>query len=78
MRDIALDDLVLAVEGGINRRIRLFRLPDDNPAASVVLSRKIVLRDTGDNPLYVCVTLEDGHRLWSSPIYVIRGEKAKR
>jgi hypothetical protein len=78
VRDIALDDLVLAVEGGINRRIRLFRLPDDNPAASVVLSRKIVLRDTGDNPLYVCVTLEDGHRLWSSPIYVIRGEKAKR
>ena len=40
---------------------------------SVRIERQIPLR-TGDNPLYVCVTLEDGHRAWSSPIYLIRSE----
>jgi hypothetical protein len=26
----------------------------------------------GDNPIWVCVTTEDGHQAWSSPIYFIR------
>jgi hypothetical protein len=34
------------------------------------LERTIPLRATGDNPLYVCVTQEDGHLAWSSPLYV--------
>jgi len=69
--DIGLDDLVFEA-GGIGRRIRVFRLPDDNPHRRLRLSRRIALKATGDNSLYVCLTQEDGHLAWSSPIYVFR------
>ena len=28
------------------------------------------LKEKGDNALYVCLTQEDGHLIWSSPIYI--------
>ena len=67
--DIGRDDLVFDA-GGIRRRIRIFRLPDENTHRRVKLSRRIALKDKGDNALYVCLTQEDGHLIWSSPIYV--------
>jgi hypothetical protein len=69
--EIGRDDLVFEA-GGIGRRIRVFRLPDENPHRRVRIERRIELRDAGDNALYVCVTQEDGHLVWSSPIYVFR------
>ena len=69
--DIGRDDLVFDA-GGIRRRIRIFRLPDENTHRRVKLSRRIALKDKGDNALYVCLTQEDGHLIWSSPIYVFR------
>ena len=69
--DIGREDLVFDA-GGIRRRIRVFRLPDDNDHRRVELSRRIKLDTTGDNALYVCLTQEDGHLIWSSPIYVFR------
>lgn len=56
--------------GGIGRRIRVFRLPDENPNRKVHVERTIPLRSEGDNALYVCLTQEDGHLVWSSPIYI--------
>jgi len=67
--DIGLEDMTFEA-GGIGRRIRVFRLPDENPHRQLLLSRRIPLRKTGDNALYVCLTQEDGHLVWSSPIYV--------
>jgi hypothetical protein len=67
--DIGLDDLVFEA-GGIRRRIRVFRLPDENPHRHLHLSRHIPLKRSGDNAMYVCLTQEDGHLAWSSPIYV--------
>ncbi len=58
--------------GGIQRRIRVFRMPDENPHRHLSLTRRIPLRDAGDNALYVRVIQEDGHIIWSSPIYVFR------
>ena len=69
--DIGRDELIFE-NGGIQRRIRIFRLPDVNPHASLQLERRIALRDDGDNALYVRVTHEDGHYTWSSPIYLFR------
>lgn len=66
---IGLEDLVFDA-GGIGRRIRIFRLPDENPARRLQLVRRIPLRRESDNALYVRVTQEDGHLAWSSPIYV--------
>ncbi|HZV93185.1 MAG TPA: DUF3604 domain-containing protein, partial [Caldimonas sp.] len=68
---IGLDDLVFDA-GGIGRRIRVFRLPDENAQRHVEIERDIVLGDLHDNALYACVTQEDGHLVWSSPIYIFR------
>jgi hypothetical protein len=69
--DIGIEDRVFA-NGGIKRQLRVFRLPDENTHTRVQLERRIKLTDQGDNALYVCVTQEDGHLIWSSPIYIFR------
>ncbi|KAA3634799.1 MAG: DUF3604 domain-containing protein [Proteobacteria bacterium] len=69
IEDIGLEDHVFDA-GGIGRRIRVFRLPDENSNDVVRIERRIRLRESGDNPLYVCLTQEDGHLVWSSPIYL--------
>ena len=71
VKDIGLEDLVFEA-GGIKRQIRVFRLPDENPHRAIQLERRISLRSSGDNALYVCLTQEDGHLIWSSPIYLFR------
>ena len=70
--DIGREDIVLGSGGGIRRRMRLYRLPDENTAARMQLRRRIRLQDARDNALYVCVTQEDGHLVWSSPTYLFR------
>ena len=69
--DIGLEDLVFQA-GGIARRIRIFRLPDENLHRTVTLERRIVLAGDRDNAPYVCLVQEDGHLVWSSPIYLFR------
>jgi hypothetical protein len=69
--DIGLEDGAFEA-GGIGRRIRVFRLPDQNPCRRLQLNRRIPLKTVGDNALYVRLTQEDGHLIWSSPIYVFR------
>jgi hypothetical protein len=71
LKDIGRDELIFA-NGGIERRIRVFRLPDHNPHCAIDIERDIELVTQRDNPLYVRVTHEDGHYSWSSPIYLIR------
>jgi len=68
---IGRDEMIFE-NGGIERRIRVFRLPDDNPHRSLKVERQIDLLDERDNALYVRVTFEDGHYAWSSPIYLFR------
>ena len=70
--DIGLHDTVLATGAGIKRQMRIFRLPDENPACSAKLSRRIQRSAAREDALYVCITLEDGHLVWSSPIYLLR------
>jgi hypothetical protein len=67
--DIGREDTVFEA-GGIQRRIRVFRMPDENPHTRLKLTRRIALKSRGDNALYVRVTQEDGHLIWSSPIYL--------
>ena len=69
--EIGRDDKVFQA-GGIGRAIRLFRLPDDNPHRQIKQTRRVKLKPGGDNALYVRVTQEDGHLIWSSPIYIFR------
>lgn len=58
--------------GKLDRAVSIERLP---PASAdrrrLSLQRKLPLQKGADNPLYVAITLEDGHQAWSSPIYLI-------
>ena len=68
LADVGYEDCSLDA-GGLARQIRVFRLPDDNPHTSLSASFDVALAPQGDNPLWVCVTTEDGFQAWSSPIF---------
>jgi len=57
--------------GGLGRRIRVFRLPDENGQTHLDATVNVPLDPDRDNPLYVRLTQEDGHQAWSSPIYCL-------
>jgi len=59
--------------GGLDRAVRLQRLPEVMTVRHLRLQRTINIRSWGDTRLFVRVQQEDGHRLWSSPIYLFRG-----
>ena len=69
--ELGLDDTVIEA-GGLARRVRAFRLPDRNPARAMSIEREVEVAASGDSPIYVRVTLENGHQAWSSPIYLFR------
>ncbi|MEZ5905250.1 MAG: hypothetical protein R3C69_09170 [Geminicoccaceae bacterium] len=73
LADIGLEDHVTAAEGELPRLIRICRAPDERTALTFSGTVRPELRASGDNPLFVRVTLADGTRAWSSPIYVFRG-----
>jgi hypothetical protein len=58
--------------GGLDRVVRLQRLPDTIKERRVALKRRVKVRPSGDTRLYVRAQQEDGHRMWSSPIYFFR------
>ena len=68
---ITMEDRVFDASGVLPRRVRVFRLPDENNAFSVRFTQAIEAGGEGDHPIYVRVTTEDGHQAWSSPIYLI-------
>jgi hypothetical protein len=57
--------------GGLGRKISVYRLPEQNRHRRVTLAQTIPLVADRDNPLWVCVTTEDGHQAWSTPIYAV-------
>ncbi|MEZ5852521.1 MAG: DUF3604 domain-containing protein [Hyphomicrobiaceae bacterium] len=58
--------------GGLERDIRLYRLPERMTETRVRFKRRMRLREIGDSRLFVRLWQEDGHRAWSSPIYLFR------
>lgn len=71
MAQISDQDMTLDA-GGLDRKIRLFRLPDLMDQCSVAEDVSVDLVSGRDNPLWVRVITEDGHVAWSSPIYITR------
>jgi hypothetical protein len=70
--EIGLEERVMGV-GGLGRRLRFFRLPDELRETAMSAELEVALNDGRDNPLYAKVIQEDGHAAWSSPIYLIPG-----
>jgi len=58
--------------GGLERKIELQRLPETMRETRIALTRKVKVRTKGDTRLYIRVQQEDGHRMWSSPVYLFR------
>jgi hypothetical protein len=69
---IGFDDQVFDASDHLPRFMKVFRLPEQNLHRQMQFTRKIKLRDRGDNPIYIRLTQEDGTRAWTSPIYVFR------
>jgi hypothetical protein len=58
--------------GGLERAMKLQRLPDVMTTRRITLRRRIKVRATGDTRLFIRVQQEDGHRMWTSPVYMFR------
>ncbi|HVY43369.1 MAG TPA: DUF3604 domain-containing protein [Hyphomicrobiaceae bacterium] len=68
---VCLQDHVFSA-GGLDRAVKLSRLPEQMTVTRMKFTRKVHLQHTGDTRLFIRVTQEDGHRAWSSPIYLFR------
>lgn len=58
--------------GGIRRRLQVYRLPDENPVRRMQARVRVPLHTDSDNAVYLRITTEDGFFIYSSPIYVER------
>lgn len=68
---IGIEDIELDA-GGLERKLKVFRLPDAPLERKLSFTQSISLSSDGDNPIWICVTTEDGYQAWSSPIYLFR------
>lgn len=71
LADLGLEPVVIDA-GGLERQLRVARLPDACSRDHMRCAFDVELTAEGDNPLWVRVTTEDGYVAWSSPIYVFR------
>ena len=72
IEDIGFEDEVFDNSGVLPRYLKLFRLPSENLHKTMRFSRSIDLKPSGDNPVFIRVTQEDGTLVWTSPIYTYR------
>jgi len=68
--EVGMEDQTLNA-GGLEKKLRVFRLPEVNPHRELAQEVTVTLKKGVDNPLWICVTTEDGFQAWSSPIFVI-------
>lgn len=76
--EIAVDLSVLGADdyihefGGLQKAVRIFRLPEAALATNYNDSLRIPLATGEERCLFLRVTFEDGHVAWTSPIYLTR------
>ncbi len=71
VEQIGLEPVVVE-NGGIRRRLQVYRLPDENPVQRMQARVRVPLHTDSDNAVYLRITTEDGFFIYSSPIYVER------
>ncbi len=69
--EIGLEDKVLDA-GGLDRKLKVFRLPQAPLMREMSFSRAVPLNREGDFPLWISVFTEDGYQAWSSPVYLFQ------
>jgi hypothetical protein len=73
LSDLRMNEFILEA-GGLKRCMRVFCLPDHSLPRQYDTEVEVALKPKGDNPIWVCLTLEDGSQAWSSPIYLYNDE----
>ena len=58
--------------GGLDRKVRLFRLPEKLETCQMTETAPVPVSKKGDSPVWIRVATEDGFLGWSSPIYLFR------
>ncbi|MEQ8824870.1 MAG: DUF3604 domain-containing protein [Filomicrobium sp.] len=69
--DIGLEETVFEA-GGLERKLKAYRLPDAPTTTRMTHKMNVPVAAQGDTPIFVRVIQVDGHRAWSSPIYLYR------
>lgn len=73
--DIPLRDILFEGSrtecGGLDRNITLTRLPQQLDTCHMSVEAPVTLTKNRDSPIWVRVKTQDGHTVWSSPVYVI-------
>ena len=72
LEEIDINDEVFDKSDILPRYLKIFRMPAENTHRTMKISRRVTLREAGDNPIFIRVTQEDGTLAWTSPIYVYR------
>jgi hypothetical protein len=72
LEEIDINDEIFDKSDILPRYLKIFRLPAENPHRKMSFTRTLDLKDTGDNPIFIRVTQEDGTLAWTSPIYIYR------
>jgi hypothetical protein len=69
LSDLKREETIMEA-GGLGRRISVFRLPDQELPRQFETEVAVNIIPGRDNPLWICLTMEDGSQAWSSPIYL--------
>ncbi len=69
MDSVGLEDHCMDA-GGLERQVRVFRLPEENTHRELQYTASVAIKPGQDNPIWICVTTEDGFQAWSSPVFV--------
>ena len=65
------DRIVAADGGGLERRLSVYRLPENDWSRRVSVEHTVAHSGSADVPVFIRVTQADGHQAWTSPIYLI-------
>lgn len=73
LRDLR-DEAKSWILGDLDKEMIIYRLPEKLDKDQIEFELPINNLKSGDNPIYIRGTQEDGFRIWSSPIYLIDGK----
>ena len=74
LNEVGLEDQIMEA-GGLERQIKVFRLPTNLQNRELSGEVEIPLSPRGDNPLWISIYTEDGFQAWSSPVFAFRQDR---
>jgi hypothetical protein len=57
--------------GQLNKEIKIYRLPNQQATNELSFELPLAGLQEGDNPIYLFISQEDEHKVWTSPVYLV-------